>query len=446
MSYERISALVLGSLEAAKVRESVAPAVYRWISDLLEHAVPDTRLVPLEECPRWKVDGSGIAHESGRFFKISGFEYADRVSGVQFGATLIVQEEIGLLGLICREVKGDLELLVQGKIEPGNINYLQLSPTVQATRANFERVHQGKSTPYLEWFLAPRSSQVVYDQLQSEQNSTFYRKRNRNVIVLLEPEEEPPVLEGYAWLSFGDVVRHLMPEKNLINMDLRSLLAGIVHYAGATIPSGTLAHEVLMKLSQAKFEAQVSVRFVPLSDLADWKYANGAFRSEKRDLFGVVAVHFSGKSREIPSWFQPLVEKKERGLFCLFTKAIDGTPHYLLRASSEIGTFDKVELAPTINYLGKDLADLYRDDQAMLLEFLRTSPPSNFLYDTIMSEEGGRFYHGENRYVVLKVDGEVPMTCYHFWVSEEGLRELVMIPNVLSIEARTLLAAALGRS
>ena len=37
--------------------------------------------------------------------------------------------------------------LLQAKVEPGNINKIQISPTVQATRSNYLRIHGGKTIP-----------------------------------------------------------------------------------------------------------------------------------------------------------------------------------------------------------------------------------------------------------------------------------------------------------
>ena len=42
--------------------------------------------------------------------------------------------------------------LLQAKAEPGNINKIQISPTVQATKSNYTRVHGGKEIPYLRYF------------------------------------------------------------------------------------------------------------------------------------------------------------------------------------------------------------------------------------------------------------------------------------------------------
>ena len=64
---------------------------------------------------------------------------------------------------------------MQAKIEPGNINYVQLSPTLQATKSNYQKVHKGKNPTHLEYFLA-EDKNIILDQLQSEQGARFLKK------------------------------------------------------------------------------------------------------------------------------------------------------------------------------------------------------------------------------------------------------------------------------
>ena len=90
----------------------------------------------------WRYDAvnNAVSHTTGRFFSIKGL----RVSGIgsKLGGweqPIIDQPEIGVLGCIVKEVKGILHFLVQAKIEPGNINVVQLSPTLQATKSNYTK-------------------------------------------------------------------------------------------------------------------------------------------------------------------------------------------------------------------------------------------------------------------------------------------------------------------
>jgi oxidase EvaA len=60
----------------------------------------------------------------------------------------------------------------------------------------------------------------------------------------------------------------------------------------------------------------------------------------------------------------------------------------------------------------------------------------------VLSEEGGRFYHEQNRNVIIELDkdelDEVPDG--YFWVNYRTLNQLVQINNCLNIQLRNLLS------
>ena len=97
-----------------------------------------------------------------------------------------------------------------------------------------------------------------------------------------------------------------------------------------------------------------------------------------------------------------MIETKEKGLIVFILKLIDDIPHFLVQAKVEIGNLDIIELAPTIqcltgSYEGKDKTML------PFIEYVDGSMPSNIIYDTMQSEEGGRFYREQNRNMIITV-------------------------------------------
>ena len=135
---------------------------------------------------------------------------------------IINQPEIGFLGFITRVCGGVRYFLVQAKMEPGNINTLQLSPSLQATRSNFMQVHKGKRPLFLEYFNGEKPARVLTDQLQAEQGGRFFRKRNRNIVVEIEDDLALPA--EFCWLTLGEL-KALLREDNIVNMDSRSVLS-----------------------------------------------------------------------------------------------------------------------------------------------------------------------------------------------------------------------------
>ena len=116
--------------------------------------------------------------------------------------------------------------MVQSKIEPGNLNVVQLSPTLQATKSNYTMLHKGKKPKYLEYFNGENKVTVLLDQLQSEQGARFLRKRNRNIIVELDESENLDQDENFIWLTIGQIKR-LLKKNNVVNMDTRTVISGI---------------------------------------------------------------------------------------------------------------------------------------------------------------------------------------------------------------------------
>lgn len=159
---------------------------------------------------------------------------------------VILQNEIGYLGIICKEIDGVLHFLMQAKIEPGNLNKIQLSPTIQATKSNFTQKHGGKKPKYLDYFINAADYEIIVDQIQSEQSSRFYKKRNRNIIIKVD--EDIPLEKNFKWMTLGQIKR-LMRRDNIVNMDTRTVLSCIPYYAH------TLDRETLSKMKHAANDA-----------------------------------------------------------------------------------------------------------------------------------------------------------------------------------------------
>ena len=70
-----------------------------------------------------------ILNRKRSFFSIKGMRRFDNENFIS-EQPVIIQPEIGYLGIICKEIDGMINFLMQAKIEPGNINCVQISPTI----------------------------------------------------------------------------------------------------------------------------------------------------------------------------------------------------------------------------------------------------------------------------------------------------------------------------
>lgn len=204
------------------------PYFFRWLKKLNKAILFQNKMIHFNGFKRWYLDsGNNIRHESGKFFSIEGIKVKivnNNEKDKIWNQPIINQPEVGILGIICQNRYGILYFLLQAKIEPGNINKIQMSPTVQATRSNFTQVHGGKTPPYLEYFRDLKNKKIIVDQLQSEQGARFLKKRNRNIIIEIPHDHRIALLGNYCWLTLGQI-KKLLQQKNIINMDTRTVLA-----------------------------------------------------------------------------------------------------------------------------------------------------------------------------------------------------------------------------
>ena len=148
----------------------------------------------LEDSNFWFYDEEKgiIRNKNNSFFHIIGLREIYELNGKKqvVEQPIIIQNEIGYLGIICKNFDGIMYYLMQAKIEPGNINKIQISPTIQATKSNFTQKHGGKRPAYIDYFMNADKYEIIVDQIQSEQSSRFYKKRNRNIIIKVDEEIE----------------------------------------------------------------------------------------------------------------------------------------------------------------------------------------------------------------------------------------------------------------
>ena len=106
---------------------------------------------------------------------------------------------------------------------------------------------------------------------------------------------------------------------------------------------------------------------------------------------------FCSEGREVTKWNQPLFEALGNATFGLICSKSSGLLEILVQLKPEIGCFDIMEFGPTVQeeYGSTDK----RDDVASVF-FKRLEQNSNTLIDVVLSEEGGRFFHEQNRNVI----------------------------------------------
>ncbi|GAB2904527.1 NDP-hexose 2,3-dehydratase family protein [Streptomyces heilongjiangensis] len=440
---------------------------FDWLDERRRGHGQQVRRTTFAELSGWHfAPGTGdLEHRSGRFFAVRGLRVRTDFGPVrEWRQPIIQQPEIGILGIAVREIGGVLHCLLQAKSEPGNVNGVQLSPTVQATKSNYTRVHGGSSVPYLDCFREPRARghRVLADVLQSEQGSWFLRKRNRNMVVEVGPEVEAG--EDFCWLTLRQIGL-LLRYENLVNMDARTVLSCLPDWQHGPATADDVAADVALRswITGQRSERELDTELLTLPEVEGhgWQRAEDRISHERGLFFSIVPVDVVSGRREVASWSQPLLEPHGTGTVAMLVRRIGGVPHCLMQARVEAGYLDVVELGPTVQCTPGNYAHLPPGSRPRFLDVVQGARPERVLYDTVLSEEGGRFLHAQNRYLIVAVDDiDVPDergaardsdgagdpsgqdTPPDFrWVSLRQLGELLRHGHYVNVQARTLVAA-----
>lgn len=444
-----------------------------WMKSQNEEVVSNIMQIPISELRGWSYRDDRIRHNSGKFFSIDGIHIRTNYRNTpEWDQPIINQPEIGFLGFIVKKFNGVLHFLLQAKIEPGNLNIVQLSPTLQATRSNYTRVHGGKAPTYLEYFNGEKDVLILVDQLQSEQGARFLHKRNRNIIVEVGEDEELEVKEGYIWASLGQI-KELLRYPNVVNMDSRTVISCInfgsysehslrlldavkrMNGIHSSKPDSFLysvlsgdnhlneLQDIIQWITSLKFKYELDVTPVGISEMKNWIYDGNTIHHETGKYFDVMGCRVEIGNREVVSWDQPMVRSAQEGLMGFIVKKINGIYHFLVQAKLESGNFDIVEMAPTVQCLTGNYRKGKNEYTIPYLEQILNAPKDKIWYSSYQSEEGGRFFQEQNHNIIVEVGEEFPIEVEenYCWLTLNQMLSFVTYNNYLNIAARSLLSA-----
>lgn len=454
----RLAAAIVRS--ALDVDGSEIAALRDWIG--AARAVPGGRVEAraLSELDGWTIDVDRIAHRTGRFFAVAGLRAT--VAGeppVSWEQPILLQPEVGMLGLLGRVRDGRLEVLVQAKWEPGNVGLVQASPSLQATVSNYTAAHGGRLPLLLEQFLdgvggtgTPYGT-VVFDTPQAEQGAIYLGKRNRNALRVVPPGAEPVVPDRFRWAGLA-ALQALATVPHALHLDARSILGSLPAIAAPTGAMGpsrpgsvgasaaaavdagdSTLDRILGWLDEVRSRRRPTAALLPLARLGGWRVVDGHLVGPGDGEFDVVGVRVEAPGREVASWDQPLVRRPPSAT-SLVLQVRGGLLHALVHARTEAGTASGALLAPTLQ-TGDRIPDAAADGLSALAE----GSPS--VLDVEQSDEGGRFLASRVRHRIVVVDEgtPVPVGPDRRWLTFRQLRTLAADADLLSMELRSLLAA-----
>jgi oxidase EvaA len=378
------------------------------------------RVEPLDplESREWRYTSERVEHHTGRFFSITGLAYTAPAERERRFQPIVDQREIGILGFVVQRGPFGVRVLVQEKMEPGNISGPQLAPTCQATTSNLERVHGGDAPPGANLFAPGVVGRLLASSLQSEQGSRFFHKRNRNMTLDLNGAAPPPSSRHLRWMAGRELLDRLSQD-HAVNTDARSVLVCTPWstwveepFAGRRAPlqawlraayhlqSGSeharrvQAHRRWLARERRRLRGGTA-HLVPLSALPGYHAAVSGLFSPPDAAWDL--RHFSVRipERERAEWDQPLIVSRGSGssTLCIFRRGTD--LRLLFRATWEPGLHDAVELHATSFRPPGNVAG-----PAAPFDAIAQAPA---LLETLQSEEGGRFFRECTRHRIVLI-------------------------------------------
>ena len=344
----------------------------------------------------------------------------------------MVQNENGILGIIRKKINNQYKYLLQAKLEPGNINKLQLSPTVQATESNYRRVHGGRKTQFLEYFI---NKNFLIKSKQSEQGLRYLNKFNTNYLV--ETKKKINLPKRFKWFSKSELC-YLIKKKNLINMDTISVFSCSIQKEKN---ENLINSDIVLKkwIIKQKRKYKISHKIIDIKKIKNWKFTKNTFFNSKKRHFSIIGLGIKSNCREVDNWDQPIIAGKKLGFAGFIIKNFNGTTHYLCRFILKPG-LKGGKISCSANF--SDINDFRKNlnipsyEKKIINFFFKKK---EFLYNNIHSDEGGRFYHTQIKRVIVQDDNQLKnnLDSRFIWVSHNQFIDLIK-DRMVDIEARLL--------
>lgn len=114
----------------------------------------------------------------------------------------------------------------------------------------------------------------------------------------------------------------------------------------------------------------------------------------------------------------------------------------MIQAKLECGNFDVMELAPSVQCLTGNVPN----DKSLrpdFYDYVVNAPRNRVLIDAFQSEEGGRFYHEQNRNLLVEAEDDFPLEVPErfTWMTLNQIYDFLRFNNYLNIQSRSIISA-----
>jgi oxidase EvaA len=225
-------------------------------------------------------------------------------------------------------------------------------------------------------------------------------------------------------------------------------LNGMSEFGRRMILSSTTNHSLISTIDHLSWLTNLKAKYdlritpCPINNMPEWNNSDIEIAREDGKYFKIIGVNVTISNREVASWSQPLVQPMQDGICAFIVKKIDGIYHFLVQAKLECGNFDVIELAPTVQCLtgavGKEA-----HEKPDFYDYILKANKEQVIIDTLQSEEGGRFYHEQNRNLLVEAEENFPLNLppRFTWMTLNQIYEFLRFNNYLNIQARSIISA-----
>ncbi|MBN2281850.1 MAG: NDP-hexose 2,3-dehydratase family protein [Candidatus Marinimicrobia bacterium] len=383
--------------------------------------------INFSEQKEWIITQSGITHYTGGYFNVTGIK--SEFSGDE--QVVFYQPQSALTGLLMCQIDNQIFIQTQARVEPGVTGDIQYGPTIQTTAANYMKYHGGKPTSNLEMFhnLCPQTNLISFS-MQLDLGEKYYKKSKSHHYI--ETQELSETSENLVWVPL-EVIAKTLTKDYFLNTDFRSLLAVFDWDAYLKRTRGNnppLSSEILTDFFKRKNSYKNSWKISGIDKLTGWQLTDEGIKDHCNSGVSVNMYNITCDTREVQSWNQPLMEAKGTGQVVLLMRKLAGEYEFLLSIIEEFGLNESIAIGPSfLNY--------------PKMESKKVEIPGDIVKKFQHSDEGGRFYHNDSKYVVYEVDQNYPISDGQYWVNGFTLKKILAASNMAAIQLRCICSAVL---
>ena len=201
--------------------------IVNWYQNVRKIDKSLVKNIHLEKLNKWNYNKKKgiITHKSKKFFIVEGKRVINsnrEISSWDQPFLTQVGYKGGIIGLVRCKINYIPHYLIDAKYEPGNYNDIQLSPSLQGTYSNLDRVHHGERNKVLNKFFK-KNFNTIKKLWVTEDGGRLFKKRNLHWIIEYNGKPELPS-KRYKWLTLWEIDK-LIKHGPIVGPHLRAILS-----------------------------------------------------------------------------------------------------------------------------------------------------------------------------------------------------------------------------